>query len=91
YFFVYKKSLIIADQKNYIVDIYQQIFYALQTVAQSIFLLLTRQFLPYLCMTIIFTFLNNYFVARKANQMYPYLTKKNVKPLAKSDIAGIVK
>ena len=45
YFFVYKKSLIIACQKNYIVDIYQQIFYAFQVVAQILFLAITKQFI----------------------------------------------
>jgi len=90
YFFVYKKSLIIADQKNYIVEIYQQVFYAMQVVAQSVFLIITKQFIPYLLITILFTFLNNFFIARKANKMYPCLTEKNVQPLEKGEISGIV-
>lgn len=81
YFFVYKKSLIIADQKNYVVDIYQQIFYVLQVIVQSVFLIVTKQFIPYLLLTILFTFLNNIFVANKANKMYPCLTEKDVQPL----------
>lgn len=90
YFFVYKKSLIIADQKNYVVDIYQQIFYALQVIAQSVFLIVTKQFIPYLLLTILFTFLNNIFVAYKANKMYPCLMDKKVQPLEKKKIKGIV-
>ena len=91
YFFVYKKSLIIADQKNYIVDIYQQVFYGLQVIAQSVFLILTKQFISYLSITILFTFLNNFFVARKADKMYPCLKEKNIKPLEKDESNGIVK
>lgn len=68
YFFVYKKSLIIADQKNYIVDIYQQIFYAIQVVSQAIFLITTKQFITYLVLMVATTFLNNYFVAKKADK-----------------------
>lgn len=90
YFFVYKKSLIIADQKNYIVDIYQQVFHALQVIAQSIFLVVTKQFIPYLLLTILFTFMNNVFVARKADKMYPCLKEKDVQPLEKKEIKGIV-
>lgn len=89
YFFVYKKSLIIADQKNYIVDIYQQMFYALQIVFQSVFLVVAKQFIPYLLINILFTFLNNFFVARKANKMYPCLNEKDVMPLEKEELKGI--
>lgn len=91
YFFVYKKSLIIADQKNYIVDIYQQVFYGLQVMVQSVFLIITKQFIPYLLITILFTFLNNFYVAQKANKMYPYLREKNIQLLDKSELNGIVK
>lgn len=90
YFFVYKKSLIIADQKNYIVDIYQQIFYGIQVTVQAMFLVITKQFIPYLLIMITTTFLNNFFVARKADKMYPFLTEKSVKPLEKSEVTGIV-
>lgn len=91
YFFVYKKSLIIADQKNYVVEIYQEIFHAAQILLQSVFLVVTREFIPYLLITILFTFLNNFFVARKADKMYPCLVEKDVKPLEKEEINGIVK
>ena len=91
YFFVYKKSLIIADQKNYIVDIYQQIFYAAQVVAQSIFLIITKQFIPYLVIVVICTFLNNLFMAKKADKMYPYLHEKDVLPLEEAEVESITK
>ena len=90
YFFVYKKSLIIADQRNYIVEIYQQVFYAIQVVVQSIFLILTKEFIPYLLVVIGCTFLNNFFVARKADKMYPYLKDKNVEKLEKSELKNII-
>lgn len=90
YFFVYKKSLIIADQRNYIVEIYQQVFYAIQVILQSVFLILTKEFIPYLLIVITCTFLNNFFVARRADKMYPYLREKNVEKLEKSELKGIV-
>ena len=90
YFFVYKKSLIIADQKNYIVDIYQQVFYAFQVIGQVVFLLVTKRFIPYLLIMIVTTFLNNVYVAYKADKMYPFLTHKNIKPLDKVEVSGII-
>ena len=91
YFFVYKKSLIIACQKNYIVDIYQQIFYAFQVVVQILFLTITKQFIIYLMLMVATTFLNNYFVAKKADKMYPFLKEKNIAPLEKNEIYDIIK
>ena len=85
YFFAYKKSLIIADQKSYIVDICQQFFYTIQTVAQVIFLLVTKKYISYLFITIICTFLNNCYVAYKANVMYPYLKDKDINKLSKNE------
>jgi len=90
YFFVYKKSLIIADQKNYIVEIYQQVFYVLQVIVQSIFLIVTKQFILYLISVVVFTVLNNYFVARRADEMYPYLKSKEVRKLDKEELKSIV-
>ena len=90
YFFVYKKSLIIADQRNYIVEIYQQVFYAIQVAVQSVFLILTKEFIPYLLIVITCTFLNNFFVAKRADKMYPYLREKNVDKLKKTELNGIV-
>ncbi len=90
YFFVYKKSLIIADQRNYVVEIYQQVFYALQVAIQSVFLILTKEFIPYLLIVIACTFLNNFVVAKRADKLYPYLKEKNVDKLEKSELKGIV-
>lgn len=90
YFFVYKKSLIIADQKNYVVDIYQQVFNTFQVIAQSAFLVVTKKIIPYLLIMVTTTFLNNVYVAWKADKMYPYLREKVAKPLEKEEVRGIV-
>lgn len=90
YFFVYKKSLIIADQKNYIVDIYQQVFYGIQVVLQSVFLLLTKEFLAYLIIVVICTIMNNFAMARKADKMYPYLRDKKIEKIEKIEIKQII-
>lgn len=90
YFFVYKKSLIIADQRNYIVEIYHQVFHVIQVVVQSVFLILTKEFISYLLIVITCTFLNNFFVAKRADKMYPYLREKNVDKPEKSELKGIV-
>lgn len=89
YFFVYKKSIIIADQKSYIVSIYQQGFNAIQVFAQISFLFFTHEYILFLLIQIICTILSNIITARKADRMYPYLKEGNSKPLDKNESKSI--
>lgn len=75
YFYIYKSAIINADQKNYIVSIQTQIFKIVQCVGQIIFLVITHQFLIYLGIQVICTFLTNYSISKKADKMYPYLNE----------------
>jgi len=85
YFFVYKKSIITADQKNYIVLLYQQVFRIFQTIVQIIFLIATREYISFLLIQILFTLLNNIYVSKKADKMYPYLRNKKANILEKDE------
>lgn len=90
YFFVYKKSIIIADQKNYIVSIYQEAFHIIQVLAQIVFLLLTHEYILFLLIQIIFTVINNIITARKADKMYPYLKAGKPKSLDEVERKSII-
>ena len=83
YFFSYKRSLIIADQNRYISTYYQYGFFVALNIAQIIVLLITKNYLFFLTTQIIFTFLENYLISRKANQLYPYIKEKNNERLDK--------
>lgn len=90
YFFVYKKSIITADQKLYVVNIYQEITGFIQVAAQCAILLLTGNYILYLLIQIACTLLNNIWTAHKANKMYPYL-KEKADPLPKEESKKIFK
>ena len=83
YFFSYKKSLIICDQKRYITIIYKYFYYFLLNFIQIIILLLTKNYLLYLVIQIFFTIIENISLSHKANKLYPYLKEKNIEPLNK--------
>ena len=85
YFFVYKKSIITVDQKNYIVLLYQQLFKVLQTVLQITFLWLTGNYLIFLFIQITITLLENIYVSQKADKMYPFLKEKKIESLDKGE------
>lgn len=81
YFFSYKRSLIIADQKRYIATYYRYVFFIVLNIIQMATLLTTRNYMLYLGFQIIFTFLENLFVSRKADSLYPYIKTKNTEIL----------
>lgn len=81
YFFVYKQSLILADQKRYVITSYRYGFWTVLYLAQAVFLLLTREYLVYLVLQLVETLLENWILARKAEDMYPFLRKKRTVPL----------
>ncbi|HDR6269334.1 sugar translocase [Bacillus cereus] len=83
YFFSYKRSLIIADQKRYIATFYRYGFFLILNVVQIIILLITKNYLYYLILQLCFTFMENIAISRKANTLYPYLREKDILPLDK--------
>lgn len=94
YFYADKKALIGADQKSYLVTAYSQLAVIAQYVLQILILVLTHNFILYLCVQIACSIGLNLYVARKSRTLYPYLRKK-AKPLssdlrqdAKQKIAG---
>lgn len=81
YFFVYKQSIINADQKQHIITKYSYITSMLCTVVQCIVLILTRDYLLYLSISIITTIANNILLSRKAEKLYPYIKCRTAAPL----------
>lgn len=85
YFFVYKKNIIIADQKNYITLIVTQVTTITKVVLQTVFLLLTHNFVVYLIIQIVCTLVENLVCSALADRMYPYLNNSKPVPLSKSE------
>lgn len=76
YLFVYKTSIINADQKKYLVTINNFKYNVIKVILQTIFLLITHNFVVYLLINPIATFLSNFELSRKAEKMYPYINEK---------------
>lgn len=89
YFFSYKKTLITANQKDYIVQVYTRVFQLLRIVFESVFLLLTHEYLIYLVIQIIFTVFLNIVLSMKADKMYPFIREKNDNKLSEAETKSI--
>lgn len=73
YLVVYKTVILVADQKGYLTAKYGSIFNILQNISLAVFLWLTHNFLVYLVIQVLFTYLYNIVVSRVAGRKYPYI------------------
>ena len=81
YFFVYKQSIITADQKQYIITYYKNLILICTILVQILFLLLTKNYFVYLGLKIGGTLLTNLLLAQKADRLYPFLKNRESLPL----------
>lgn len=84
----YKKSIIIADQKNYIVLAVTEVIHVVQLVAQIACLYLLKSYILFLVLQIAGTFGSNIVASIVADRMYPYL-KGSANPLKKDETRQI--
>lgn len=85
YFFNYKRSLVIASQNGHIDSLNQLYFSIIKGVVQIIALFVFKNFLSFLIIQILCTFLSNYFISKKADKMFPYLAINKDKKIDKID------
>ena len=89
YLVVYKTCIISADQKSYLLTKYSTNFSFACTVISIIMLLLTKNYIVYLVIQVVFTYTRNFYASHVAKKNYPFIEKK-VK-LPKEDTKGIFK
>lgn len=90
YFYSYKRSLIIANQDKYITTIYRYAFYLMLNVTQIVFLILTRNYIVFLILQVLFTLAENICVSKQADKLYPFLSEADIQPIDKKTKTTIV-
>ena len=85
YFFAYKRTLIIADQKAYINTLNTQVFFLIRTVLQIFALLLFKNFILLLGIQIASSLIANITISIKADRMYPQIKKYSDEKLCRDD------
>ena len=83
YILVYKRNLIYANQKNYIIDIVHIGYIILLNIVQLLILYFTKNYYLYLGIKIIVQLIENVVLNVISNKMYPILLDKNIKPIDK--------
>lgn len=85
YFYSYKRTIISCDQKKYIETTVHYGAYFVLNLVQIIFLALTKNYVIFLILQVISTWAENFILARKADQLYPYLKEKHVEKMSQED------
>lgn len=88
YLFVYKTTLMTADQKDYKLVNIRMYTSVAKTLIQILCLLAWHSYFGYLALGVISNFLTNVIATKKTEQEYPYLvhSKKNQKTLLETDL-----
>ncbi|WP_185426413.1 lipopolysaccharide biosynthesis protein [Paenilisteria weihenstephanensis] len=89
YLFSYKKAIFSADQKEYIINVSQQIFFFVQSIAQLAYLYITSDYIGFVAVQITSTLGFNAFLAMYANKKYPFLKGKTTEKLPKAEVKMI--
>ena len=84
YFLVYKKSIIIVNQKDYIYDVVKLILQVLKSIIQVFVLIFTKNYVLYLLIFVFSTLFTNIITYFIANKMYPYILE-NAEDLDKDE------
>ncbi len=91
YFFTYRRSLIVCDQKEYVAVLESLGISIASTVTELIILVRTHDYMLYLLTAVVFTIIGNLLISWIANRMYPFLREKDIKPLPGEDAAAITR
>ena len=91
YTIAYKRSIIYANQEEYLTNIVHLIYLVVMNGLQILFLYLTHNYCVFLIIKLVCRILENVLVNIIANKKYPYIKEKDVKELDKEIKDDIIK
>ena len=91
YLFVYRNTLLIASQKNYVVHRISYVFSILMMVVQILGLVIFKNYFVYLVTQIVTVIAQNIVTAITAGKIFPELNTKNAKKLGVEEKNGLIK
>lgn len=89
YFFIYKASLLFADEKKYVEMMISVRAKLICAAGQVLVLWLTHNYFLYMGVMVAATIMQNVMISVQVDRMYPYLKEKHLQPLPAEDTAVI--
>ena len=81
YILTYKRSILYADQKNYIISYFHAFSLIIMYISQIFFLLTFKNFYLYIIVKILCRIVENILINIKVNKIYPFLLENSVNKL----------
>lgn len=91
YFFSYRSSLLMAAQQNYIVTGINYLITIGQSIVQMIWLVVAHEYIGYLLIQSVGTFIYNFSVSYIAKSKFPYIVGSNIKPLEREEKSRLIR
>lgn len=90
YLFSYKTTLLVADQKSYLLTNINIVVSVITLIIQMIVLVMFRNYILYLISASIIGLLKNFYINNYINNRYKYLLEKNCEGLSKKETSIII-
>lgn len=90
-FFAYFQTIVIAHQKQYLIDKYKILFKILTSVCCCVLLLITKNYYSYLITQITLTFIQNWYIRKKTLTIFPFLNNTKGEKIDKKEVMKIKK
>lgn len=84
YIMTYKRSVLYADQKNYIINIVHIGYIAFMNITQILLLIIFKNYYLFLTVKLVYRLLENIIINVYINKKYPYINEK-VEPISKEE------
>ena len=81
YLLTYKRSVLYADQKNYIISLVHHAYFVIMNILQIGILLRTKNFYLYLIIKVVMRLIENIALTYITDQLYPYLKQRKFEQL----------
>lgn len=91
YLLSYKRSLLYANQKNYIIDLVHILYILILNISQILILYITKSYILALILKIMCRFIENILISKIVNRRYPFIKEKQVEKLDKNVLDDIKK
>jgi len=91
YVLVYKRALLYANQKNYLIDLLHLGYLVLLNISQILILVITKNFYLYLAVKIVFRLIENFALNILTNKLYPFIRERKSKKLDQKTKTSIYK
>lgn len=78
YLFVYKGTLLNANQKSYIINGIYTIINVIKTIIQIVSIILFKKYIVFILIQLFANLLQNLIISYKANKLFPYIKEKRI-------------